>query len=215
MLRRGGLLLWVVVGLLAWIITDGHAQRGTREQSKVSSPKSKVISAPPIPGLQAQDARLQTSPSTASAAATIGPATNRPWNITVAWNAAADHALVTNYALSYGIASGVYTNSVNAGTNLTATVSNLVRGLRYYFAVRATGPNAISPFSAERFWPQPFTNYIGVGIKTNGRVIVQLLYTNPPGDVVMFEPFIFQTNDAVSVLRLTSGHLLVSNTNQP
>jgi hypothetical protein len=43
-----------------------------------------------------------------------------------------------------------YTNSVQAGTNLTATVSNLVSGATYYFSATASDTNALeSDFSSE------------------------------------------------------------------
>lgn len=137
-------------------------------------------------------------------------------NVRLAWDASPDHSIITNYFVRYGITSGTYTNAVNAGTNLSATVSNLNPRVRYYFAAFATSrANEISDPTPEIFWPVPFTNYVGVGIKTNGRVILQLTYTNPPGDVVLFEPFIWVTNDAVSVLKLNTKGLIVGNTNTP
>jgi hypothetical protein len=56
--------------------------------------------------------------------------------VTLAWQASPD-ATVTGYKLYYGVASGVYTNSVNVGTNLTCRLTNLVLGVTYYFVVTA------------------------------------------------------------------------------
>jgi hypothetical protein len=77
--------------------------------------------------------------------------TNPPANVTLAWNAS---PTTTNgpisYILYYGPASTTYTNTVLAGTNLTCTASNLVRGATYYFAVTATATNGLeSVFSNE------------------------------------------------------------------
>jgi hypothetical protein len=59
---------------------------------------------------------------------------------------------ITNYAVYCGTVSGTYTNinKVMAGTNLTASVSNLVRGATYYFAATATDTNGLeSLYSTE------------------------------------------------------------------
>jgi len=54
------------------------------------------------------------------------------------------------YTLYQGISSGVYSTSINCGTNLSWSVSNLVRGTTYYFAVTATDTNSLtSPYSNE------------------------------------------------------------------
>jgi len=45
--------------------------------------------------------------------------------------------------LNDGLVGGAYTSSVNAGTNLTATVSGLTPGLTYYFAVTAYNSNGV------------------------------------------------------------------------
>jgi hypothetical protein len=44
---------------------------------------------------------------------------------------------VSGYILYFGDSSGCYTHSIDAGNVTTATVSNLVEGATYYFAVRA------------------------------------------------------------------------------
>jgi hypothetical protein len=57
---------------------------------------------------------------------------------------------ITNYSVYYGLASLTYSNHVLAGTNLTATVSNLVQGATYYFSATATDINGLqSAYSPE------------------------------------------------------------------
>ncbi len=58
-------------------------------------------------------------------------------SVTLAWDKSSGTNVITNYNVYYGVASATYTNKVMAGTNLTAIVSNLVRGVTYYFAATA------------------------------------------------------------------------------
>lgn len=98
------------------------------------------------------------------------------------------------------------------GNVTTATITNLLRGVRYTF--RATAYNVTgdeSPFSNEAIFPVPRTNYVTFGFKTNGVVAFQWTYTNPPGDVVLFTPFVAQTNNDVSVLHLPTNSLKIQN----
>jgi hypothetical protein len=55
---------------------------------------------------------------------------------TLSWNASAD-AGVVGYNLYYGNAPSSYQNEIPGGTNLSTTVTGLVFGLTYYFAVTA------------------------------------------------------------------------------
>ncbi len=57
-------------------------------------------------------------------------------NVSLAWDAESDPG-VSGYALHYGTTSGVYSVRIDAGTNATATASNLTGGQTYYFAVTA------------------------------------------------------------------------------
>ncbi len=57
-------------------------------------------------------------------------------NVTLAWNASPDPR-ATGYEIFYGQASGDYTSSVNAGSNLNAAITGLTPGLTYYFAAAA------------------------------------------------------------------------------
>ena len=71
--------------------------------------------------------------------------------VTLAWDPSpTTNDVIANYNLYYGVASGTYTNVVAAGTNLTASVSNLVEGITYYFAATAVDTNGLeSDYSAE------------------------------------------------------------------
>lgn len=60
---------------------------------------------------------------------------------------------VTSYKIYWGGISGSYTNSMSVGTNLTATVTNLILGLKYFFAATAFGTSGLeSDFSSEAAW---------------------------------------------------------------
>jgi hypothetical protein len=70
-------------------------------------------------------------------------------NITLAWDPSPD-AGVVSYRVYYGLASGIYTSSVLAGSATTVTVSNLVEGVTYFFAATASKTNGLeSDFSNE------------------------------------------------------------------
>lgn len=92
-----------------------------------------------------------------------GPTTNAP-SVTLAWDASPT-AGVAGYHIYYGIASRFYTNQLDSGTNLTLTVSNLVRGNTYFFAATAYSPTGLeSDFSNEAtatlpLPPQPPVNF--------------------------------------------------------
>jgi len=78
-----------------------------------------------------------------------GFCTNLTTSATLAWQASSDPT-VTGYDLYYGTASHNYTAMVNAGPSTTATVSNLVSGTTYYFAVTAYNSSGLqSPLSSE------------------------------------------------------------------
>ena len=57
-------------------------------------------------------------------------------SVTMAWSPSAD-TNVTGYNLYYGVTSGTYTNKTNVGSATNATVSGLIAGVTYYFAVTA------------------------------------------------------------------------------
>lgn len=79
--------------------------------------------------------------------AQLAPA-NRPANVVLAWDPPPSSE-IAGYNLYWGAASRCYTNLVST-SNLTATVTNLQRGVTYYFAVTAfTADGLESDFSNE------------------------------------------------------------------
>ncbi len=78
-------------------------------------------------------------------------------SLTLAWAPSTDSTVI-GYSLYQGGTSQNYTNVISVGTNTSATVSNLIAGATYYFAV--TAYNAVgleSPFSNEIFYTVPQT----------------------------------------------------------
>ena len=70
-------------------------------------------------------------------------------SITLAWDPSPSISFA-GYNLYYGLQSGVYSSSVDEGTNLTATITGLTPGLTYYFASADYDTNgAESAFSNE------------------------------------------------------------------
>lgn len=66
-----------------------------------------------------------------------GPGSNTA-SVTVGWSYDfVGNPGVTNFVVYWGPATRTYTNHADAGTNLTFTITNLVRGATYYFAATA------------------------------------------------------------------------------
>ena len=57
-------------------------------------------------------------------------------SVSLAWNVDSDPSVV-GYNVNYGTSSGSYTQTLNAGSTASATVSNLAAGQTYYFVVTA------------------------------------------------------------------------------
>ena len=93
--------------------------------------------------------------------------TNPPSNISLVWNPSP----TINYgALSYyiwvGPSSLSYTNKISAGTNLTLTVSNLVRGSGYFFNVTPYATNGLEgPWDGEVNYMSPVPPLSTSGLK--------------------------------------------------
>jgi hypothetical protein len=97
---------------------------------------------------------LLVSPCSALGA---GPTNSTSW-VSLAWNPSPTTTMgVINYNLYYGPASATYTNSFSVGTNTTGSVSNMVRGATYFFAVTAVCATNLleSDFSNEISWTSP------------------------------------------------------------
>jgi hypothetical protein len=56
--------------------------------------------------------------------------------VSLAWNPSSNSE-VAGYFLSYGNSSGVYDQRIDAGTNTTVSLTNLVLGVTYFFVVKA------------------------------------------------------------------------------
>lgn len=73
-----------------------------------------------------------------------------PASVTLAWDKSTGTNIIATYRVYYGVASATYTNTVVAGTNLTATVTNLARGVTYWFAATAMDTSGLeSDYSNE------------------------------------------------------------------
>lgn len=76
------------------------------------------------------------------------PTTNAP-SITLAWNAV-NNTPVAGYKIYFGSGTRNYTNVVNAGTNLTVSITNFSRGVNYFFAATSVTTNSLeSDYSSE------------------------------------------------------------------
>lgn len=105
----------------------------------------------------AQPAPLPPFPFTAATANTVPMAVIAPASpsVTLSWDKSAG-TNVTGYKIYWGDRSRTYTNSGNAGTNLTLTVMNLVPGATNYFAATAYDASGLeSDFSNEVLYVVP------------------------------------------------------------
>jgi fibronectin type 3 domain-containing protein len=76
-----------------------------------------------------------------------------PTSVTLSWNASPSPD-IAGYRVHYGPASRSYTNIVEAGNVMSTTVSGLVSGATYYFAVTAYNALGLeSVFSNETTFP--------------------------------------------------------------
>jgi hypothetical protein len=70
--------------------------------------------------------------------------------VTLAWDGNPDSDGIAGYRIHYGIASRIYTSSITVENSTSGTVSGLMAGLTYYFAVTAYDVNGYeSDFSEE------------------------------------------------------------------
>ena len=121
-------------------------------------------------------------------------------NVTLAWSASPSTE-VTGYRLYYGTASSTYTVSVVLGNVTTNTVTDLVGGVTYFFAVTAHDANEVeSEFSNEISYtvpmnadlptivltspldgvidPAPATFSLTAGVTANGHTIARVQFYN-------------------------------------
>lgn len=146
------------------------------------------------------------------------------------WDAAADPT-VNAYRVYYATNSGApYAATNDAGTNLSATITNLIYGQRYYFALTCLTSNGLeSGYSAEISAVEPvyfeptnvFTVYPSLLVRSNLNApwstlleIPGFTFTQGPGNgTLYFSPAvrIAQTNVTKQVLRLNSHTLVITN----
>lgn len=115
-------------------------------------------------------------------------------SVTVAWDRSPG-TNVAGYNIYEGIASRSYTNKLNVGNSTNGTVSGLVQGTNYFFAVTAYDTSGLeSDYSNELAYrvPAPKSNYLTVGVRvlTAGSLlgpwalltnVAVLSQTNPAG----------------------------------
>lgn len=188
----------------------GHYKPGTGE-SWTGNPAP-----PPSPAIQTSVQK--SSPATIRTVNLIAPPpTNLPVSASFTWTFPPD-SQAKGVKLLWGATSGIYTNTIDAGTNTVATISNLVARTRYHVTAQAySAIGATSRYAPEISWPVPVTNYVTVAfkkrnsLKSSPLTLWSLTITNPPGDSFFVETSVTQTNDFVSVTRLNTSTLSITN----
>lgn len=146
-------------------------------------------------------------------------------SVTLAWDSSPGTNIITQYKVYWGSATRNYTNAVNAGTNLTATVTNLLAGPTYYFAATATDVFGLeSDYSDEVSWAwTPPTNVVTVtvAVETNNRPtgawsnwlsLPVTAVTNPMAPIYYRSRLaVTTTNASFRVLRLDSATMVFTN----
>ena len=145
--------------------------------------------------------------------------------MTLAWDPSPGTNVIAHYNVYWGSATRTYTNAVNVGTNLTATVTNLMAGPTYYFAATATDQSGLeSDYSAEVSWTWlPPTNVVTVtvAVETNNRpvgawsswcTLPVTAATNPTAPIYYRSRLaVSTTNASFRVLRLDTATLVFTN----
>lgn len=83
-----------------------------------------------------------------------------PKSVTLAWDPSPATYTIANYNVYYGTASRAYSQVIPAGTNATLSISNLVSGTTYYFAV-----TAVDIFGLESDYSSEISALIGLRLK--------------------------------------------------
>jgi len=101
-------------------------------------------------------------------------------SVTLAWNRSPDTNVV-GYNAYYGVASRTYTNTINLGNTTKATISGLVEGATYYFALTAYNILGLeSDYSSEISYTVP-TTLARLQIRTAPAGLVVLTVTGQIG----------------------------------
>ena len=97
-------------------------------------------------------------------------------NLSFGWDPSNDPNVV-NYTIYYGTESGVYPNAVRVGNVTTATLSNLVQGITYYFAATTTDTAGMeSDYSQELSYviPLPSPAVVSIVASANGQLTINV-----------------------------------------
>lgn len=100
-------------------------------------------------------------------------------SVTLAWDAALN---ASGYRVSYGTQSGVYTSSLDAGSQTSLMVSNLTPGTLYYFTAQSYDSNGtLSTYAAETTWIVPITasRPLRTGLDLNGDNLADVFAFDP------------------------------------
>ncbi len=90
--------------------------------------------------------------------------TVRAGSAAFSWNPSPD-PIVAGYRVYYGTASGDYTGEISAGSATNATISGLIPGTTYYFAVTTySSLDTESPLSSEVSYTMPILPGVHLGI---------------------------------------------------
>lgn len=90
----------------------------------------------------------------------FGQSSTPPGTLTLAWDPSADPTVV-GYRLYEGSYSQFYTNVIDVGSATMATITGLVQGATYYFAVTAYDASGLeSAFSGEISYTVPTTTIV-------------------------------------------------------
>ncbi len=102
------------------------------------------------------------------------------WNcrgssVGLAWDPSPSTNTIIDYIVDYGVASRTYTNHMHVGTNLTATITNLVPATKYFFAERCMDIDfQLSGYSTEISTTTPTNRptviYVNLSVLTNSRL---------------------------------------------
>lgn len=103
-------------------------------------------------------------------------------NVTLAWDPSPGPD-IAGYRLYSGLASQTYTSMLDVGSATTGTISNLLAGTTYYFAVTAYDVAGLeSPFSGEIAYTVPLPlGGAALALSINQTNQVALSGTAPPG----------------------------------
>ncbi len=96
-----------------------------------------------------------------------------PTSVSLAWNPSPDTNVV-GYRLYYGAVSGQYTNSVLVGSTSATTITGLVNGTTYYFAITAHDAGGLeSAFSNEVSYTVSFSR-LQIAANTGAQMVLNI-----------------------------------------